>query len=224
MSAHRPQAVIFDLDGTLIDSLAQTFAAMREAVTPFLERPPTDQEIYARFGPADHWIVGEMVPPERREAAVRRLMEAYERGLAATPVFPGVRAMLEALAARGLKLGLCTGRGRPSTDLLIDRLGLAPFFAASVTGEEVPRAKPAPDGIRATAAKLGVAPEATVYVGDSIKDVEAGLAAGAWTIAALWGGIEGEPPGFQRAHARARRPSEVVESVAALLVGSPGGL
>ena len=213
----RPRAVIFDLDGTLIDSLAWTFQAMREAVAPELGRDLTDEEIYARFGPADHQIVADLVGPEARTETVARLMSAYERGLARMPLFDGVRALLAGLEERGLLLGLCTGRGRPSTDILLASHGLVDGFGASVTGEEVPWPKPAPDGILETTRRLGVRPGEAIYVGDSVKDVEAGLAAGTTTVAALWGGVEGEAPGFAAAHLRARRPAELLAFVERLL-------
>lgn len=209
----RPRAVIFDLDGTLIDSLGWTFQAMREAVAPVLGRDLTDDEIYSLFGPADHQIVAGMVPPEARGATVSRLMSAYERGLDRMPLFAGVRSLLDRLGEWGLLVGLCTGRGRPSTELLLARHNLAGSFRVSVAGEDVPHPKPAPDGILETARRLAVDPRETIYVGDSVKDVEAGMAAGSITVAALWGGVEGEAPGFAAAHLRARQPADVLAFV-----------
>lgn len=210
-------AAVFDLDGTLIDSLPATFVAIREAVRPWLGRDLSDREIYAFFGPADHEIVASLVPPEDGPEAVRRLMEAYERELARVRLFDGVSGLVEELRRRGLRLALCTGRGRGSTELLLDRLGMSPWFEAVVTGEEVPRPKPAPDGILETLRRMKPSPPPgeVLYVGDSVKDVDAGLAAGAFTVAALWGGIEAGSPGFERAPARARSPSDLLEIVKA---------
>jgi HAD superfamily hydrolase (TIGR01549 family) len=210
-------AAVFDLDGTLIDSLPSTFVAIREAVRPWLGRDLSDREIYDLFGPADHEIVAALVPPGDGPDAVRRLMEAYERELTRVRFFEGVTEAVEGLRRRGLRLALCTGRGRRSTEFLLDRLGMSAWFEAVVTGDEVPRPKPAPDGILETLRRMDPSPrpDQVLYVGDSVKDVDAGLAAGAFTVAALWGGTEAGSAGFERAHARARRPAELAEIVAA---------
>jgi HAD superfamily hydrolase (TIGR01509 family) len=211
------QAAVFDLDGTLIDSLPLTFRAFRSALGPILGREPTDREIYARFGPADHEIVAAMVRPDQAPKAIERLMAAYADGAADVLLYEGIREMLDGLRKSGLRLAVCTGRGRPSTDLLLARLGIAGWFETVVTGEEVPLPKPAPDGIRETARRLGVPPEVVLYTGDSIKDVDAGLAAGALTVAALWAGTEEETNEFARADARARTPMDVVRIAAGVI-------
>lgn len=219
MPSRAPLAAVFDLDGTLIDSLPVTFDAFRDATAPFLGRRLSDAEIYAHFGPADHLIVADLVGPAHAEAAIAELMAVYSRRMAEMPLFPGIAEALDALRAAGLRLALCTGRGGPSTRLILAALGLAPLFETVVAGEEVAHPKPAPDGIRETARRLGVPPERTIYVGDSIKDVEAGLAAGAFTISALWAATEGEAPLEARPSAVARRPDELPGLVAALVGG-----
>jgi HAD superfamily hydrolase (TIGR01509 family) len=206
----RPRAAIFDLDGTILDSLGLTFEAMREAVKPFIGRDLTDEEIYARFGPADHEIVAGFVKPEDADRAVRRLMAAYERGMDRVVVYPGILELLEALSEQGVALALCTGRGRPSTDLVLRVLKLEAWFDVTVTGEEGGLPKPAPDGIRETLRRLGLEPAEAFYTGDSVKDVDAGLAAGTPTIAARWGGVETDEPGFARALLEARHPREIL--------------
>lgn len=206
----RPRAAIFDLDGTILDSLGLTFEAMREAVKPFIGRDLTDAEIYARFGPADHEIVASFVKPEDADRAVRRLMAAYERGLERMPVYPGVLDLLETLSEQGVTLALCTGRGRPSTDLVLRVLKLEAWFDVTVTGEEAGLPKPAPDGIRETLRRLGLEPAQALYTGDSVKDVDAGLAAGTPTIAARWGGVESDEAGFARALVQARHPRDIL--------------
>jgi len=203
-------AVVFDLDGTLIDSLPLTFHAFRAAIEPFLGRPVADEEIYARFGPADHEIVADFVGPAHAAEARELLMRAYRDGLDHVRFFPGVPEAVKALRDRGLRAALCTGRGRPSTDVILDRLGMTSWFEVTVTGEEAPRPKPWPDGILKTAALLGIPPAEILYAGDSVKDVDAGIAAGAFTVAALWAGTEEDPAGFARAHAAARTPADLL--------------
>lgn len=209
------RAAVFDLDGTLIDSLPVTFDAFRDATRPFVGRDLSDAEIYAHFGPADHLIVAELVGPRHAEAAIAELMATYRRRLPEMPLFADVPEVLDALARSGLRLALCTGRGGPSTRLILDALGLTQRFEVVVAGEEVPHPKPAPDGILETARRLQVAPDDILYVGDSIKDVEAGRAAGVFTVAALWAETEGSAPLNGRPDAAALSPRELVGLVAA---------
>lgn len=183
---------------------------MRDAVRPFLGRDVTDDELYARFGPADHEIVAGFVAPEDADRAVRRLMAAYERGLDRMPLLPGISDLLDALADRDVILALCTGRGRPSTDLLIRAHRLDRWFEVTVTGEEAGRPKPAPDGIRETLRRLKLTPDQAIYTGDSVKDVEAGLAAGTMTVAARWSGVESDEAGFAKAALQAREPGDIL--------------
>ncbi len=203
------RAVVFDLDGTLIDSLPLTFHAFRAAIEPFLKRPVTDREIYARFGPADHEIVAGFVGPAHAEEARDLLLSAYRSGLDRIRFFDGIPETVARIRSLGLKIGLCTGRGRPSTEVILGHLGMKDWFEVTVTGEEVPRPKPAPDGIIDTARRLGVPPGDVLYTGDSVMDVKAGIAAGALTVAAVWAGTE-EEEGLHEAHRIARHPGDLI--------------
>jgi HAD superfamily hydrolase (TIGR01509 family) len=184
--------VVFDLDGTLVDSLPATVRCFQDAVAPALGRVPPPEEIFDRFGPADQEIVSTWVGPEHAGAALDRLYRGYAEAWRTTRPFPGVTALLEALLAAGRRLALFTGRGRASTDALLAATRLSRVFAVTVTGEEVPRPKPAPDGILAVLERLGAAAEDAVYVGDTVKDVEAARGARVLPVAALWGSPEPE--------------------------------
>jgi HAD superfamily hydrolase (TIGR01549 family) len=177
---------MFDLDGTVADTLDLTFACFQAAVAPVLGRTPSREEILERFGPADHEIVSTWVGEAEAAAAVERLYACYEQALEDSAPIPGMVNLLEDLRGRGIKTALFTGRGRPSTDVILRVMHLETLFATTVTGDEVPRSKPAPDGIVAILRRLSVLPEHAVYVGDTIKDVESARAAGVLPLAALW--------------------------------------
>ena len=147
MAARNKPVLLFDLDGTLTDTLPGTFRAFQDAVEPALGRRPAVQEILDRFGPTDHRIVTEWVGPAEAPRALERLYAAYAREFREVRPFPGVPEILEELCARGRRLGLFTGRGRPSTGDLLRALDFERLFEAVVTGEEVARPKPAPDGV-----------------------------------------------------------------------------
>ena len=183
----KPRVVLFDLDGTLIDSLPMTFTAFQDALEPFVGRRPPVAEILERFGPADQEIVADWVGAEHAADAVRLLYASYDRQLAGVKPFPGIPEILDALEGEGRRLGLVTGRGRPSTEVILAALGWTDRFAVTLTGDEIPNPKPAPDGLRVALERLGAAPADAVYVGDTDKDTRAARAAGIVAAAAAWG-------------------------------------
>lgn len=170
--------VIFDLDGTLVDTLEPTFHCFAEAVAPVIGFRPTKEQVEERFGPADHEIVSEWVGPEHAEAAVKRLYACYATQFAARGPFPGVVELLEGLQSAGHALALFTGRGRPSADQILRSMNLDRFFDTTVTGEEVPESKPSPDGLLKILKELDLLAANTIFVGDSPLDMRSAEGAG----------------------------------------------
>jgi phosphoglycolate phosphatase/pyrophosphatase PpaX len=191
--------VIFDLDGTLVDSLPATFRCFAAAMAPVLGREPGREEMRARFGPADHtivraWAAEAGCSPAAGDAAVGRLYAGYAREFARLRPVAGTVDLLRALRASGRRTALFTGRGRPSTDRLLATAGLESLFDLTVTGEEPRRPKPEPDGLLLIAERLGMDPARAVYVGDSRFDAEAAERAGMAAVVVRWArGSESEP-------------------------------
>jgi AHBA synthesis associated protein len=184
------RAVVFDLDGVIVDSFAvmrQAFAtAYREVVGP--GEPPFEE--YSRH--LGRWfpdIMTDMgLPLAMQEPFVR---ESY-RLASQVRVFDGVTDMLDGLAARGLRFAVATGKSGVRARSLLGTLGLLPVFAHVIGSDEVARPKPAPDIVLHALGLLGVAPEEAVMVGDAVTDLESARSAGVLAVAALWGG-EGDP-------------------------------
>ena len=180
------EAVVFDLDGVLLDS-EQVWDEVREALARerggrWHERAQRDMmgmssTEWSRYM---HDVIGLREPPEEISAeAVRRMGERYRDGV---PLLPGAVEAVERLAARW-PLGLASSSNRPLIDLALEVSGLAPFFRATVSSEEVPRGKPAPDVFLETARRLGVAPERCAVVEDSANGILAGRAAEMFVVA-----------------------------------------
>jgi AHBA synthesis associated protein len=125
-----------------------------------------------------------------------------------------VPELLADLQRRGRRLALFTGRGRPSTEILLETLALGDAFELVVTSDDVPAPKPAPDGLRHVLEHFGETGDRGAYLGDTIKDIEAARAAGMLAVAAVWGSPEPE-----RIRSAADVVLETVAGAAAILGG-----
>jgi HAD superfamily hydrolase (TIGR01509 family) len=191
VKAPAPRAIVFDLDGTVVDSHRYTFAAFRFASSPY-RPPPSDAEVFAAFGPSERVILASLVPAHAGDA-YRRLQEYYARHAAGVEMHPEMRPLLRDLRDAGVRLGLFTGRGADSTELLLRALELEWAFEAVVSGDAAHRPKPAPDGVLHLLRVLGSAPNTSLVVGDSPLDLEAARSAATPAAFAAWHAFV-EPP------------------------------
>jgi HAD superfamily hydrolase (TIGR01509 family) len=179
-------AVIFDLDGVLIDSEGVWDEARREvalghgghwtaaATRAMIGMSSTEWSAYM------HDQLGVALEPTRiSDAVVARVKSRYRRRL---PLLPGAQTTVTSLAERW-PLGLASSANRPIIELVLDLAGLRDRFAATVSSEEVPRGKPAPDVYLEAARKLGVPPERCAAVEDSANGIRSAAAAGTAVIA-----------------------------------------
>ena len=179
-------AVVFDLDGVLLDS-EQLWDEAREELARdwggrWHERAQRDMMGMSstEWSQYMHDVIGLREPPEEISAEVVRRMERLYRDR--LPLFPGAVEAVERLAARW-PLGLASSSNRPLIDLVLEVSELGRFFRATVSSEEVARGKPAPDVFLEAARRLGVAPERAGVVEDSENGILAGRAAGMWVVA-----------------------------------------
>jgi AHBA synthesis associated protein len=204
----RFRAVVFDLDGVLVDS----FAVMREAFTiayaevvgpgeaPFEEY----NRHLGRYFPDIMKIMG--LPLEMEEPFVR---ESY-RLAHKVVVFDGVVEVLRALRRRGLGLAVATGKSGPRARSLLDGLGMLPMFDHVIGSDEVARPKPAPDIVLRALDLLGVQPENAVMVGDAVTDLASARSASVTAVAALWGEADADELLAASPDAALHRPVELV--------------
>lgn len=182
----RPRAVLFDLDGTLADTFPLIVSSWNAAVSPFSGKVYSTSDVISRFGVTDTAMIQRELPREHWDRAEATYYSHYELNHSTVEVFPGVRELLAGLRGRRMPMGLMTGKGRRSATITLRCLGWESHFGSVVTGDDVVRQKPAPEGLLKVAGELGVGPGECVWVGDSPADMKAGKAAGMYTIAAGW--------------------------------------
>ena len=191
-----PRLVVFDLDGTLIDSQRVILAAMAEAFDAAGHPVPPDAEVLAVVGlslPEAMVALAPHLPRAETLGLAERYRERFVARRAAggaeaeAPLYPGARAALDRLASRpDALLGVATGKARPGLEHALAVHGLGGLFATTQTADAHP-SKPHPSMLRAALAETGVAPHRGVMVGDTAFDVEMGRAAGLAAIGVAWG-------------------------------------
>lgn len=183
--------VIFDLDGTLIDSSAWLVAAVNRVLAPYLTRPFTHADLIATAGGPEHHVFARFVPP----AALETALAAYAAALAEPGYLrpqAGVESLLAALAAGGIETALFSGAGRRLGELRLAHVGWQTRFAVRVWGDET-APKPAPDGLHLALRRAGVTLGESVFVGDTENDSAAARAAGMRFLGVTWGDRPGGP-------------------------------
>ena len=181
--------VLFDLDGTLIDSGSIILASFRHATRTVLRREIPDAELAALVGGSNIRDQMSALDPEQADELVRVYREHNEPLHDELEAFEGIEQILAELHAQGRRLGIVTAKRRVTVDLAFAVLPLERYFAAVVTSDATERHKPHPEPVLAALEQLGAEPAEAAFVGDSPFDVGAGKAAGVFTIAVAWGNI-----------------------------------
>jgi len=188
-SGTRPAAVLFDLDGTLIDSIGLILASMRYAFDKCEAAAPSDAE----------WLTGVGTPLRTMferyasdDESIDRFIAAYREHQFANhdllvTCFDDVPDTIAALKSRGHPLAVVTSKTNALARRGLEHVGLASYFDTIVGCDACTRHKPHPEPVLTALDRLGYEPGEALFVGDSVHDIEAGNAAGVLTIAALWG-------------------------------------
>ena len=176
--------ILFDLDGTLGNTLPLCIAAFREAIEPLLEQSLSDEMIIETFGPSEEGTIRALVP-QHYETGVERYLASYARLHKDYPSpFPGMPGILHDLKAHHCFVGLVTGKGKKSTDVTLDFYGLSGFFDTVKTGSEWGPVKK--ERIEEVIAETRVPRDRFLYVGDSPGDIIACRECGIKIAAAAW--------------------------------------
>lgn len=208
------EGVLFDLDGTLLDSAPDLYAAVEAYCAEVGAAAPdyaTVREVISRGGRA----ILRCAFAESDEALMARLpryLEIYQGMLAThTRPFDGIAPLLEAIEAQELRWGIVTNKAAFLTEELIQRMDWDLRASAVVCGDTLPVKKPDPAPVLLACERAGIEPAHCVFVGDDARDVEAGRAAGLYTVAVRWGYLDGGDPANWGADAVLDHPRQLAE-------------
>ena len=189
-----PEAVLFDLDGTLLDTAPDMIRALNELCA--------EEDVHGvAYDHARCFVSNGAVgllrlafpdfDPLRNPALHRRYLERYADNLAReTRLFPHFDILLNMLEQAAVPWGVVTNKPGHLTEPLMAAMGLSPRSACTVSGDTLPERKPHPRPILFALETIGANPAQSIYVGDARRDIEAGRAAGTTTVAALYGYVE----------------------------------
>ncbi len=219
-----PRLVMFDLDGTLMDSVPDLAAAVDKMLMLLGREPAGIERVRDWVGNGSRVLVrralaGQLnhdgVADELADEALALFMQAYSGGHELTTVYPGVRECLDWLREREVKLAIITNKPAQFIEPLLEEKGLAGYFQWLVGGDTLPQQKPDPAALFWVMDKAGVAPSESLFVGDSRNDVRAAKAATVRCVALTYGYNHGEPIADEH-------PALVLDDLRELVASAPG--
>ncbi len=207
------RAVVFDLDGTLVDSVDLIALSFQHAIREVLGREASREEAMQHVGtPLLEQM--ERISPENAVELVRVYREfnhrEHDRML---KLYDGILDLLNTLTQAGVRLGLVTSKSRPTTQMAFDLTGIEPYFDATVCCDEAPGNKPSPDPILYCLDRLNAAPADAAYVGDSPADIQAAHAAGVTAVAVTWGVFDTQALAAEKPERLVHTISELAEEL-----------
>jgi pyrophosphatase PpaX len=188
----RFSVVLFDLDGTLIDSGRMILASMKHAARSVLGADVPEEQLLAAVGGPGLLEQMRLLDARRVDDLVRAYREHNEPLHAELEACAGIEGVLATLRAEGRRLGIVTAKRQATIQLAFDVLDIGGCFDVVVGADDTERHKPHPEPILFALERLEAAPAEAAYVGDSPFDVEAAKRAGVHAIAVAWGGIHSD--------------------------------
>lgn len=211
--------VLFDLDGTLVDTAPDLGHALNLQLQKHGKPTLTDAEIrpFASHGSKGLLGLGFGITPENADFIAMRdeYLDTYESVLTRSPaLFDGMQAALDAIVEKGFKWGIVTNKPGRFTVPLVRSMGLSQRAACVISGDDAPKPKPDPATLLLACKKAQVEPADCLYIGDAERDIQAGKAAGMKTVVAMYGYIdESDRPLEWGADFLINSPSEITDLI-----------
>lgn len=181
------KAIIFDFDGTLADTLPLCYRAFQDVFKTYDGKTLSDNEVKAMFGPSETEIIRENLINNNKEDAIELFYKRYaENHQQLVKSNTDINDMLKYLNDEAIKLGIMTGKARRSLDISLKALQMDNRFERVVTGDDVIKPKPHPEGVVKVLSMLNVKSDNALFIGDSDADIEAGIRANVQTAGVQW--------------------------------------
>lgn len=176
------RAVVFDLDGTLLDSHSSVLTGLRYAIEPF-GGPPIDRRVFASLGGPPETFIHRLVHDKNHApAALARLLDFFRLHGHEVEPYPEVHETLNTIRQEGIQLAIWTGRDRASTESLLARFAWGTWFSEIICGDDLSTHKPDPAGMFLMLKRMKVDRSDAIFVGDADVDARAGKASGVQTL------------------------------------------
>ncbi|MGE4231917.1 MAG: HAD family hydrolase [Bacteriovoracia bacterium] len=199
--------VVWDLDGTLVDSMPSAIEAFNDAIEPFLGKRLPTEELLSYFGSAEPIILERIIGKQNLAKSYEIFKESTIKRLDKSKVFDGITEALNQISKKDAHQAIFTGRGREGTEIILKHNNLRDHFKLIVTANEVENPKPDPEGLHLLTDRFRIAPRKTAMIGDSLFDIQAGKKARVVTVACLWSSEKS----IKRSDFEALRPDFIAE-------------
>jgi HAD superfamily hydrolase (TIGR01509 family) len=180
------KGIIFDLDGTLVDSLSVTFDAFNYSFAQCGGKKLTPAEIMAHFGTGEYEIFAKILGDSHAMTAYNACKSYMDSHLAEVPLHEGIGDLLELIKSEGVPISIVTGRSWDTTELILKHHRILDRFIRVVANDHVDLPKPSPEGLHLALSHMNLQPSEVLFIGDSPVDIMAARSAGSRGVAALW--------------------------------------
>lgn len=181
------KAVLFDLDGTLINSMLSDTLSFQSIIKENLGFDISDDQMKGYFGTPTKALLSKFVDVSDVEHLYQCWLREKEKNSGLVQIFPGILKSIQVLRNSGVKTAIVTSQFESESAITREHFNLNRYFDAWITSDQSRCQKPDPEPVIIALEKLMVSPEYAIMIGDTINDIDAGKSAGTLTAAALWG-------------------------------------
>jgi pyrophosphatase PpaX len=183
---HNFEGFIFDIDGTLTSTNELIFATFRHVTEKYLNKKVSNEEIIAMFGPTEDVILKEWMNDDFEKARNDYLEFYSAKHHLMADVYPGIKEVLQFIKSRNIPLSIYTGKGRQSSLITLEKIGVIDLFDMIVTGDDIEGHKPSREGIDKFVETFHLNRDKVLMIGDAPADVTAARNAGVKAASVIW--------------------------------------
>ncbi|RMD48655.1 MAG: HAD family hydrolase [Ignavibacteria bacterium] len=177
---------IFDIDGTLTSTNELIFASFNYVINKYLNKTLSNEEIISLFGPTEDVILREWLKDNYEEAKEDYYKFYRDNHSKLAKIVPGIEEIIREIKQNKIPLGIFTGKGKQSSLITLEELGIVDYFDLIITGDDVKNHKPSPEGINLFLNKFNLPPESVLMIGDAPVDIKAAHDAKVKVAAVVW--------------------------------------